>query len=345
MSHPMQRQRRQSGMSIIEMMIGIALSSMVMLGMITLFAQSRNSYRQDELVARLQEDARFAMTNLQRDIAMAGFWADLLDPSVIQNEGSIAGGGDLFEYTTPMVVADNIDGTEEFLGEGIEDAVEGTDAFSIVKLHGGRVDIDTTADIDDVVGDDPAIDDDTEINTFAESEVIDPDAFYLRTNGVIGRMSQGSELPTGANAVPTPFSYWKYSPVIYWVRNYAVTAGDGIPTLCRKSLSAGALTTECLAQGIEDMQVEYGIDTNDDDYADRYKAAPTAAEMPLVTSVRIYLLGRATAQDQNYTNTKTYAYSNSPNAPDNPGDGYYRRVFTTTIAIRNNANNMKLQST
>ena len=59
--------------------------------------------------------------------------------------------------------------------------------------------------------------------------------------------------------------------------------------------------------------------------------------MDLVISVRMSLLARATEADTNYVNDHTYVYSNSAIAPANPGDSFYRRMFTTTVKVRNNA--------
>jgi len=325
------RSRRQAGMSLIELMISMTLGLMILMGLTSLFVQSKRSFKQDELVARMQEDARFAMTELQRDVALAGFWADVLDPSPIVNMSAGVTGA-LYTYGTAIEVYDNSDGTEDPFGDGtLDDLVAGTDVIAIAKLAGSKT---ATA----TVGTDAP-------DAFAE---LDPADVYLITNGVVARMALGADMPAtdadvpGAMGVPAPYTLWEYDPVIYFVRDYYTTAGDGIPTLCRKTLVDAAMTVECLAAGVEDFQVEYGIDTDDDDYADRYVSAPTAAQMLLVTSVRCYILMRGTDQDPNYVNGKTYLLSNSALDHDDPGDGYYRRIYSTTIMVRNNAHLMAL---
>lgn len=325
---------RQAGMSIPEMMIGLLLSSMIMVGMISLFVQSQRSFRQDDIIARMQEDARFALTELQRDLAQAGFWADLLDPNSIQNDASVAGA--LFVYATPIVVADNVAGSVTLLGQSTPDIVPGTDAFVIAKLAGNPTSI---AEVDDDTTD-PTKESIVEAQALLEDEGI-----YLQTNGVIGRMYRGADAPVAPSSVPVVYRFWRYDPVVYWVRSWAVTAGDGIPTLCRKVLTevSGSVDTECLSQGIADLQIEFGIDTDGDDYADRYVSDPTAAQMLLVTTARIFILARATTADPNYVNDKTYTYSNSGIAPAAPGDGFYRRVYATTIMVRNNAHLLTLR--
>lgn len=325
------RVHRQAGMSLIELMISMTLGLMILMGLTSLFVQSKNSFKQDELVARMQEDGRFAMTELQRDVALSGFWADVLDPSPIVNmSGALVGA--LYTYATPIEVFDNTDGSEEPFDDGTLDSlVPGTDVIAIRKLAGNKTATATVA-----------------LDAADAYAALDGADVYLITNGVVARMALGADMPKddsevpGGMGVPVPFTYWAYSPVVYFVRDYYTTKGDGIPTLCRKTLVDGALAIECLAAGVEDFQVEYGIDTDDDDYADQYVQAPSAAQMLMVTSVRAYILMRGTAEDPNYTNGKTYVLSNSPNDHADPQDGYYRRIFETTIMVRNNAHLMAL---
>jgi prepilin-type N-terminal cleavage/methylation domain-containing protein len=325
------RLRRHSGMTLIELMISMTLGLMILLGLTSLFVQSKRSFKQDEIIARMQEDGRFAMTELQRDIALSGFWADVLDPSPIVNmNGALVDA--LYTYATPIEVFDNTTGAETPFDDGtIDDLVPGTDVVAIRKLAGVKAA--EAAAAADVAG---------------ATAALTAGDVYLITNGVVARMALGSDMPAddtevpGAMGVPLPFTYWAYDPVVYFVRDYYTTDGDNIPTLCRKYLAGSALTIECLAAGVEDFQVEYGVDTDDDDYADQYVQDPTAAQMLLVTSVRVFILMRGTDADPNYTNHKTYVVSNSGNDHSDPADGYYRRVYTTTIMVRNNAHLMAL---
>lgn len=64
---------RQSGVSLIELMIGIAISSILMLGMYQIFIASRITFQMQQGLSRVQENGRFAMDYLQRNVRMAGF--------------------------------------------------------------------------------------------------------------------------------------------------------------------------------------------------------------------------------------------------------------------------------
>jgi len=91
--------------------------------------------------------------------------------------------------------------------------------------------------------------------------------------------------------------------------------------------------TECLATGIENLQIEYGIDTTENGQPNVYLAAPTLTEMQNVVSARIFLLARTTEIDVKYTNDKVYSISNAPDYA--PGDTFHRRVFSTNVAVQN----------
>ncbi|MCZ8164819.1 PilW family protein [Silanimonas sp.] len=62
----------QSGVTLVELMIAVALSAFLLLGLIQVFGASRLAYQTTTGLARVQEGSRFATDFLQRDIRMAG---------------------------------------------------------------------------------------------------------------------------------------------------------------------------------------------------------------------------------------------------------------------------------
>lgn len=63
---------RQRGLTLVELMIGIALGLIVILAVVYVFAGSRASYRHQESFSAVQESGRIALEVLARDIRMAG---------------------------------------------------------------------------------------------------------------------------------------------------------------------------------------------------------------------------------------------------------------------------------
>jgi len=107
---------------------------------------------------------------------------------------------------------------------------------------------------------------------------------------------------------------------------------DGQPALRRTSFNTGAAVDEELVNGIEDMQLLYGVDTDGDRTADNYVNATAVTNWNRVVSVQVNLLATSLATnviDQPQVLPAPW------DAMADPGDNRIRRVFTTTVGIRN----------
>ena len=71
--------RYSSGLSLIELMVAVLIASFLIFGLLQVFTASKASYQTAEGMARVQENARFAMDFLQRDIRMAGHFGCVND--------------------------------------------------------------------------------------------------------------------------------------------------------------------------------------------------------------------------------------------------------------------------
>ncbi len=315
---------RQTGFSLIELMIALTLGIMVTGAVLNVFLQSKRSYSQNELLARMQEDARFALAELTRDLSMANFFADVLDPSAIAQDASL----DVGEDCGPVAVANWIYRLRD-PGTGFQDALTSVDNATVAEADAAYSCLgDDVVPGSDIIAIKRVLGD--------PADVIDANNVYIRSNGTLALLYKSPMSAAPPVTVQPPFQDWAFVPTIYYVRNFAVTAGDGIPTLCRKSLEPGGppdMVTECLAQGIEALQIEYGVDDDLDGAPNRYEPDPTAAEMAAAVSARIYLLARSVAPDISYDNDKTYQISNAPALT--PDDNFYRRIYATTIGVRN----------
>ena len=64
--------RESSGFTIVEIMVAMTISLILLLGVIQIFMASQTSYSMQSGVARLQENARFALDIIARSVSMAG---------------------------------------------------------------------------------------------------------------------------------------------------------------------------------------------------------------------------------------------------------------------------------
>ena len=315
----------QRGATLIEIMISMLLGLMLTGALLAMLSGSRTSFRQDEAFARMQDESRFAIREMTGDISMAGFIGDIFVPESIALDASLAGAlatdcdradGEPFAFSltdsatgvdTSIIALDNItpaDAVAQFSCLTAGELVPGTDIIAVKHLSGAITDI---ADLN--AGD-----------------------VAMRYNGTVGALY----VHPISGAVPAPFEDRLLTPAIYFIRNYSNTPNDGIPALCRKVLGGGptpTMTTECVAEGIENLQIEYGIDVSRNGSVDRHMTAPTQAELEAVVSVQVFLLARTADADRSYVNDKTFLVSNA--APYAPADSFRRRVFSTTVSVPN----------
>ncbi len=113
-------------------------------------------------------------------------------------------------------------------------------------------------------------------------------------------------------------------------RRYTIQTGaNGLPALF---MDTGNGAQE-LVEGVENMVVLYGEDTDSDGTANRYVRASSVGDMANVVSVRISLLIQS-LEDFLTPSPQAYTFNGTTTTP---GDNRLRRVYTTTIVFRNRA--------
>src|SRR5690606_37211600 len=75
--------RRMSGVTLVELMVALAIGSFLLIGAITVFVQSRETFRVADSVSRLQENARFVLDALEPDVRMASYFGLTTRPEKI----------------------------------------------------------------------------------------------------------------------------------------------------------------------------------------------------------------------------------------------------------------------
>jgi len=361
---------RERGFSLVELMIASTIGLLILTAMISVFVSSMQSRNEVDKASRQIENGRFAVEMLKEDIQLAGFYGDYFpstitwttpDPcaTILNNMGFSAGNLPVGIYGYPDTVTS---GTQPSC---LSSRKEGTDILVIRRTSTTQLRIDANEDNArdaNVTNEDGSsgisvaslgaghyLQVSNCSDTPAEGEYVlakDPTAFVL--HGV---------KPAG---IPASCIIGGLAPVRqYFVRIFYIAtcndcgAGDGIPTLKMVELSpdtgvcatdpaasCGSMTTRSIAEGIENLQLEYGIDTNSDGTPDSYSTAPAAADWQNVMAVKIFLLARNTEITADYTDTKTYSLaSDGSTLTGTPfNDKYKRHVYVATARANNIAN-------
>ncbi|TVZ40124.1 prepilin-type N-terminal cleavage/methylation domain-containing protein [Alteromonadaceae bacterium 2753L.S.0a.02] len=317
--------KKQQGFTLVELMVSLALGVIISGAAVTMYVESKRSYMQDEEMARLQENARFALDYLKREISLSGFFAGINDTS------------ELFAATV-TTDCDN-SGTDWALDlnnplEIINNATTGSALVSLIGTEFNCIDTSEIVDTTDLIAikrtsDAPTLENGSLINTATTNQ------WYLKKFDytTYSWSYLTGAIPSAEQTAGSTFDYWQFYTNIFYIRDYSITAGDNIPTLCTASLVESNMTSRCLIEGIEDIQIELGIDNDDDGVVDQYKATPTAADFQNAKAVRLYLLARSINPVGGYTNDKAYRLGVKQVAAF--GDRYMRKVFSTTVKLRN----------
>lgn len=323
---------RERGFTIIELMIAITLALISIAAVGSIFMAGSNSYRQDDKLSKMQENLRFAMAQISQDVEMAGYFAQIQKPgtNVSFDLTAAISGTDCgptapaFSNLSPIETKSAATATQAnaaFNCIQASEFVDGTDIVAIKRALGGSF-VPTAADNGKMV-----MRTDGVRGTVFKWGSADPQP-QGTAGAVLGCTGAGTPLPqcTGAATVDV----YEYRPVVWFVRKYAVAAGPAVPSLCRKYLQGAAWQTECLAEGIENLHVEFGVDANNDGAPDYFD--PDPASLAQVIAMRISLLGRSSDPDVHYTNPKTYYLGGLAITPN---DRYYRRELTSQVVLRN----------
>lgn len=317
-------------------MIALTISLLITASILTVYVNSSRNFAIDERYSRMQENARYALRVISEDLVMSDFWGQMISTDTISTDLTVDPGDcgedpQLLSADTALLFNNQHDaGATEHFAEcaAISAQRQGNSDVILIKRVEGSPTAHTFVDAADTDGDG----DTAEVITTGASS-LDSGTVYLRTNGISGTLIDDA---SSGNPPTQGWSDWRYRPRIYFVRSHFETVGDGIPSLCRLDMDDTDLDAlSCLAQGIEDMHLEFGIDTDQDGSANRYTDVPSAADMETAVSARIHLLMRSNGTVPFYTNSKTFQLGGVAVGAAN--DGFLRNVFSTTVALRNSA--------
>lgn len=359
--------RKQAGISLVELMVALALGLALTGGFIQVFLANRATYAFNEGLSRLQENGRFALDTLSFRVRMGGYVGCLSEVPIFNNLNSgssvtfnlgqgLAGyeakqtaPGDTFAAaaSNPANSSTPTDWTPNLPAELQGRAIPGSDVI-VVRNVGASAHalsspfsdsdrIYATAGTDAYqVGDIAVVSDCQKASIFQVTGAV--------PNGGALEISHGASGTPGNNISSwnTDQSYGDGAELMRgetWI--YFVGAGDagGAPALFQARLQANpttataALVYEELAEGVETMQILYGVDTNADNRVDIYQTADAVSDWDEVVAVRVGLLLRSPDEYGTEVDTSEYLVNGTRFNPVD--DRRVRQIFTTTIALRN----------
>ena len=307
------RSARQFGVSMIELMVGVAVGLIVVAAMLQGFASSSSSANVNSLVSEYQTNGRYALEVLKREIRHAALHPLVWDPAQVT--------------ATATATAKDYG-----CGAGVStDVMQGIVASNDGSLFPSTCFSSAKTDRLYVRGDMLMLrragrDTVTAFNTGAP---------YVRLGYGAGNVFVGTtDTPSSTMAAPV-FDYPLVND-IYFINDFTTSATESpkVPALYRLTLGSGAnptMTPELVASNVEQLQLQFGQVMDPVAGSVQYVDAGGVTDWSAVTSVRVWLLLRSTQPEAGMTQG-SYVMGDLTYTP---GDNYRRTVLSSTIDLRN----------
>jgi type IV pilus assembly protein PilW len=334
---------RMRGFTLVELMVALAIASILLLALATMFINTSISRGELDKSSRQIESGRYAMQILSDEIRHAGYYGAI--PNAPTLPGTVTSLPD--PCTTVLADVQTSIGLplQGYPGKSTAAALDTgklgcLNAAAGYKANTGVIVVRRA---------------DTSIAAVGPTS-----GFYnIQTSGCAGdatRYAFDSYLNTGsftlhANTAPgclplTTAPIAQITPVyirIFYVStcsDVSCSAGghDSVPTLKRMDITpAGASAPVSLVDGIENLQFEYGIDSAlTDGTPDAYLSAPAFADWQNVMAVRVHVLARNLEATSGYSDKKTYTFGTAATYTPSGSELPYRRHAYSELVRLNN---------
>jgi type IV pilus assembly protein PilW len=342
--------KQQRGVSLIELLVALSIGSFLIIGAITLQSQTRRTFTVNEQQARLQETARYVMSVIEPEIQLAGIFGFSNNPTTVK-----------------MVIA----GADYYAADMRQTKDALPDMPTSVHECGDNFALDVSATVE-------AFENSWGLPSGCDAQGGGhngvSDTLVLRRTGLADEAASGSRLQLFTNRlIPMDQRLFisdtapgEVEDDLKEIRDFIVQtyyiANDadnhpGVPALRLKQLIPGAGAPAWddreIIRGVEDMQIEFGVDpgadTDGDTLPDDVSNDGMAdivngdalryvePEDPVVSSgqvvaVRIWLRVRAEEPEVGFRDDRVYTYGSTDFTP---ADGFRRVLMSRTIFLRN----------
>lgn len=328
------RVRRQHGFTLVEVMVSITVGLILLSGVISIFVSNKTAYRLQESTNVLDENARFALNQIQYHLRMGDHWGGVEAENI-----------DIDAPLAALPIAASTCAQSKAVSTVGFFALEGAATSPLNCIPNADYKPNTDILIVRYAGPERTI----------SASVLATDVYLRAKVGAAARIFKGNNLaslPSDIYETPDP-SYeanYHYVTVIYFIRKCASqdrgaggvcdAADDTTPTLARLVLQGTALVQEDVVAGVEQLQASFGKLTDANPPQTQYFNATTVTtnnDWPKVVNVQVSLIVRGTEIDvARPLDNKTYAlYGGFSYTPAVADQQYARKQYNFAVQIRN----------
>lgn len=329
------RARAQRGLTLIELMVSVVIGMLMLAALAALIADQSGNRAEVDRSGKMIENARYAVQVVANDALMAGYWGEStpststttlpsacsVDLDVLRKASvglPVQGYNSVTAADLPCIPALTLKAGADALV--VRHVVPDATANADLKAHRAYLQTGLDGAVLDWKLDRPLTDG-------------DGTAFTLKKK-------DGSTAPIR-----------QFLTHIYFLSNCSKcdAPADQIPTLKRAELLTSTFVISTIAEGVEDFQVEYGVDNAPaaapDGSPDEYQLAGGASLTTLddwknVMTVKVFLMARTTEKSAGFTDNKSYVMgsvgaASAPASAPVADRSYRRHVMSQTIRLVN----------
>ena len=296
---------RAAGLTLVELLVAMTIGLVLIIGATQVYVDSHAAYAVNETTARLQENARYALSVLEPDIRMSGYWGltnvsdgitGIAQPTDAQSALG-APAASTCGVNFPLLLG--------FPVQGTNDSYAATCAANSAAMPNADT-----------------------ITVRRASTITVPPATASGPLRICSTRTSGLLVTdiTGTFCQDVDTKIYNLIVNLYYVDQSSSQAG--VPSLRRKALNFGPgpgfaplFQDDEIVPGVEDLQVQYGVDLSGgagaaSGAATEYLNAgatltnllTNAAAPAQIVAVRIWLLVRSDAPEAGFTDDHTYEY-------------------------------------
>jgi len=349
-SHTLNGRSGMQGFSLIEMMLSMLIGSIILAGIFTIFANTREAQRTMDQQLTMVSDARFAIELLTYDLRHASIYGGTNLATLVQCRSEDSSGS-----CPPLEIAEDCrDGWTHDLNLPVyspstdaEIAAYAVNSGCPIASHLAGTDLIEVRFVD--------------TNPVADADIAS-NVTYIRSNYKSGMLFVGATLPTFSGDTLDSFTKnYRFNSRAYYISKYTDTEEDGIPSLRRIELQPGdggpVLVDQLLMSGVEDLQVQFGVDTNNDNEIDKFvnaanitadsiyddadADAQAAAKQAWsgIKAIKVWILVKAEQAEKNFNTASAdgagYSLGGFTIEDADLNDGYRRLLLSNVVRMRN----------
>lgn len=326
----------QAGLTLIELMLALMIGIVLVGGMTQLFIANKRTLQVQNGLATVQEVGRFATHTLAKAIRSAGYFScpglQILSPNVIAN-------GVPANLAT-IDLSDILDGADDLTAGNALGAKAGTDSLTVRGGGAGfgitgnttpaNANVQVTAGIHTMEADDLILITDCEAaDLFRATSVSRANGMVTIAHGNDGNSTNRLSKEYGADAFIT-----EVGQETFFIADSGRSNASGKPifSLFRMDITGNRFE---MIEGVSDMQLEYGVDSDYNRVVERYVNAAAVGNWDQVIAVKLFLLVDSIGNVASAS--LRYEFLPQGTTAITPAEGDYRlyKEFSQLISVRN----------